>query len=176
MDRVAAAAPAGIVRRRAVPAGIVRRAHRRANKLAKALEGVASVEINAEKPRKGAFVITANGKTVVELLDMPRPFPKLKALVRGRTEVHGSRRRRGDVRRSAWTRRRRGDVRDSGGTRRRRGDVRGSGGTRRRRGDAADRPWFQLGGSRRGGSSVFPPRTCPQDMEQVAKDTIAALN
>ena len=38
-------------------------------------------EINPEKPRKGAFVITSPaGKTLLELLDMPRPFTKLKAL------------------------------------------------------------------------------------------------
>lgn len=36
--------------------------------------------INAEKPRKGCFEIVANGVTVVSLLDMPRPFTKLKAL------------------------------------------------------------------------------------------------
>ena len=38
------------------------------------------VVINNEKPRKGAFVITVKGKKIIELLDMPRPFTKLKAL------------------------------------------------------------------------------------------------
>lgn len=40
------------------------------------------VTINKEKPRKGAFVVTVVGadKPVVQLLDMPRPFSKLKAL------------------------------------------------------------------------------------------------
>ena len=39
-----------------------------------------TVEVNKEKPRKGAFVVTVGGKTVLELLDMKRPFPALKAL------------------------------------------------------------------------------------------------
>ena len=39
-----------------------------------------SVTVNAEKPRKGAFVISVNGTPVVELLNLARPFPKLKAL------------------------------------------------------------------------------------------------
>ena len=39
-----------------------------------------TVEGNKEKPRKGAFVVTVGGKTVLELLDMKRPFPALKAL------------------------------------------------------------------------------------------------
>ena len=38
------------------------------------------VAINNEKPRKGAFVITVKGKKIIELLDMARPFTKLKAL------------------------------------------------------------------------------------------------
>jgi hypothetical protein len=39
-----------------------------------------------DKPRKGAFVLTAtkegeaDGKTFLNLLDMPRPFTKLKAI------------------------------------------------------------------------------------------------
>jgi hypothetical protein len=36
--------------------------------------------VNLGKPRKGAFVVKTATKTVVELLAMPRPFPKLKAL------------------------------------------------------------------------------------------------
>ena len=36
--------------------------------------------MNLGKPRKGAFVVKTAKKTVVELLAMPRPFPKLKAL------------------------------------------------------------------------------------------------
>jgi hypothetical protein len=38
--------------------------------------------VNAEKPRKGSFVVTIEGRDepVVELLSMPRPFTKLKAL------------------------------------------------------------------------------------------------
>ena len=40
------------------------------------------VEVNAVKPRKGAFVLTAihggEEKVVLELLDMPRPFTKMK--------------------------------------------------------------------------------------------------
>ncbi len=62
------------------------------------------VSINAEKPRKGAFVITlscpAAGKAaaresvIVNLLDMPRPFKKLReadveALVRAGIESFG---------------------------------------------------------------------------------------
>jgi len=42
-------------------------------------EGV-HVERNTEKPRKGTFEVVANGKTVVSLEAMPRPFAKLKAL------------------------------------------------------------------------------------------------
>ena len=55
----------------------------RAAKLEKALKDAGySVSINPEKPRKGAFVVTVDGsdKPAVELLDMPRPFTKLKAL------------------------------------------------------------------------------------------------
>ena len=36
--------------------------------------------MNLGRPRKGAFVVRTAKKTVVELLAMPRPFPKLKAL------------------------------------------------------------------------------------------------
>lgn len=43
------------------------------------MEG-ASVSINTEKPRKGAFEVRCGGQTFVSLLDMPRPFTKLKAL------------------------------------------------------------------------------------------------
>lgn len=32
------------------------------------------------KPRKGCFVVKTEKKTVVELLNLARPFPKLKAL------------------------------------------------------------------------------------------------
>ena len=39
------------------------------------------IKINEEKPRKGCFEISVEGKgTVLSLLDMPRPFTKLKAL------------------------------------------------------------------------------------------------
>ena len=40
----------------------------------------AQIQVNEEKPRKGCFEISVNGKTVLSLLDMPRPFTKLKAL------------------------------------------------------------------------------------------------
>ena len=39
-----------------------------------------TVEVNKEKPRKGAFVVSVGDTKVVELLDMKRPFPALKAL------------------------------------------------------------------------------------------------
>ena len=41
-----------------------------------------TVAINAEKPRKGAFVVSKQGssKPLLELLNMARPFTKLKAL------------------------------------------------------------------------------------------------
>ena len=53
----------------------------RAEKVSKVLQSAGyKVTINAEKPRKGAFVVTAGGKKLIELLDMPRPFAKLKAL------------------------------------------------------------------------------------------------
>ena len=43
------------------------------------------VEINKVKPRKGAFVVSAKVGTIkpvtlLELIDMPRPFTKLKAV------------------------------------------------------------------------------------------------
>ena len=38
------------------------------------------MSVNLAKPRKGAFVVKTAKSTVVELLNMPRPFPKLKAL------------------------------------------------------------------------------------------------
>ena len=45
------------------------------------------ITINAEKPRKGSFVVTVfrsgdddEGTKVIELLDLPRPFKKLKDL------------------------------------------------------------------------------------------------
>lgn len=39
-----------------------------------------TVECNTEKPRKGCFVVKCGDEIVVELLNMPRPFAKLKAL------------------------------------------------------------------------------------------------
>jgi len=38
------------------------------------------VKINPEKPRKGSFVITVESEEnpLIELLDMPRPFKKLR--------------------------------------------------------------------------------------------------
>jgi hypothetical protein len=36
------------------------------------------VAINESKPRKGAFVVSLGSKTVIELLNMPRPFTKLR--------------------------------------------------------------------------------------------------
>lgn len=39
------------------------------------------MNINPEKPRKGCFEVRGpGGKVFVSLLDMPRPFTKLKAL------------------------------------------------------------------------------------------------
>ena len=38
------------------------------------------MKINEEKPRKGCFEVSVNGNAVLSLLDMPRPFTKLKAL------------------------------------------------------------------------------------------------
>ncbi|BDA49844.1 hypothetical protein COCOBI_14-4640 [Coccomyxa sp. Obi] len=56
-----------------------------ATKLEKAVKEAvpdAVVSINPEKPRKGCFEVRdADGtKTYISLLDMPRPFTKLKAL------------------------------------------------------------------------------------------------
>lgn len=47
----------------------------------KELDGY-EVVINNTKPRKGCFEVTVSGvdDPVVSLLDMPRPFSKLKAL------------------------------------------------------------------------------------------------
>jgi len=49
--------------------------------------GFTNIEINKEKPRKGCFVVNVSmvegvSKTsaVIELLDMPRPFTKLREL------------------------------------------------------------------------------------------------
>ena len=36
--------------------------------------------VNEEKPRKGCFEVSVNGSATLSLLDMPRPFAKLKAL------------------------------------------------------------------------------------------------
>jgi hypothetical protein len=57
----------------------------RAGKVEKALkEAGFTVTINATKPRKGSFVITRGegeeAEKVVELLDLPRPFTKLRNL------------------------------------------------------------------------------------------------
>lgn len=43
---------------------------------------MAKVEINKEKPTRGSFVVRVDGvdKPVVELTDLKRPFPALKAL------------------------------------------------------------------------------------------------
>ena len=38
------------------------------------------MSVNEDKPRKGCFEVRAKGTKVVSLLDMPRPFTKLKAL------------------------------------------------------------------------------------------------
>lgn len=46
----------------------------------KAAFPAATITINAEKPRKGAFEVKVNGEVNLSLLDMPRPFAKLKAL------------------------------------------------------------------------------------------------
>ena len=49
----------------------------RAAAIEKALAGHAVVKVNGEKPRKGCFEVRVNGKAVISLLDMPRPFPKV---------------------------------------------------------------------------------------------------
>ena len=38
-----------------------------------------TVAHNLQPPRKGSFVVTVKGKEIVNLLDMPRPFTKLRA-------------------------------------------------------------------------------------------------
>jgi hypothetical protein len=38
------------------------------------------VTVNAEKPRKGAFVVSSGDKKFIEFLDMPRPFTMLKVV------------------------------------------------------------------------------------------------
>ena len=45
-----------------------------------AADGAIVVTINPEKPRKGCFEVRVGDKAVVSLLDLPRPFLKLKAL------------------------------------------------------------------------------------------------
>ena len=39
-----------------------------------------TVTINPEKPRKGCFEVKVGDEIILSLLDMPRPFLKLKAL------------------------------------------------------------------------------------------------
>ena len=53
----------------------------RAEKVAAVLKkaGLIAV-INDVKPRKGAFCVTIGSKKVIELLDLPRPFTKLKSM------------------------------------------------------------------------------------------------
>ncbi len=53
----------------------------RALKIKNALED-ANVVVNEEKPRKGSFVITIEGEStpIIELLNLTRPFTKLKEL------------------------------------------------------------------------------------------------
>lgn len=46
----------------------------------KAAKPGASVVVNEEKPRKGAFEVKVGDKVVVSLLNLPRPFAKLRAL------------------------------------------------------------------------------------------------
>lgn len=44
--------------------------------------------INDKKPRMGCFVVTLNGKKIIELLDMTNPFDELKAMdVEGVTQA-----------------------------------------------------------------------------------------
>jgi hypothetical protein len=43
------------------------------------LEGKAMV-VMKEKPGRGNFIVRVNGKAIVELIGMKRPFPELKAL------------------------------------------------------------------------------------------------
>jgi len=54
------------------------RAEKLSNNLKK--EGGFSVVINEQKPRKGCFEVKMGSKIFLSLLDMPRPFTKLKAL------------------------------------------------------------------------------------------------
>ena len=54
-------------------------------KALRAEESNVEVVINAQRPRRGSFVLTAaregkEEKVFLELLDMPRPFTKLKAV------------------------------------------------------------------------------------------------
>ncbi|KAJ1445702.1 hypothetical protein M885DRAFT_578772 [Pelagophyceae sp. CCMP2097] len=48
--------------------------------LVAALKGKATVSVNADKPRKGAFVVSVGEAKIVDLVDMKRPFTALKAL------------------------------------------------------------------------------------------------
>ena len=56
----------------------------KSSKVEKALKdaGYSNIEINKEKPRKGSFVVRVEGSTkpLIELLDLPRPFTKLRDL------------------------------------------------------------------------------------------------
>lgn len=68
-----------------ISAGVLRRGvfKTKAGKIEKACKDAGfTVTINATKPRKGAFVVTVEGQDspVVNLLDMPRPFTKLRGL------------------------------------------------------------------------------------------------
>ncbi|KAJ1630008.1 hypothetical protein T492DRAFT_593304, partial [Pavlovales sp. CCMP2436] len=59
----------------------------RATALEKSLASEATVVVNSDKPRKGCFEVTLRGEDgtqqgepIISLLDMARPFTKLKAL------------------------------------------------------------------------------------------------
>lgn len=54
---------------------------RSAKRIADELKGEATVLVNEPaKPRKGCFVVTVKGSTVVSLEGLPRPFTKLREL------------------------------------------------------------------------------------------------
>ena len=70
--------PCALVDSRSRP--VCRRRATKLEALVKAGFPGAKITINEEKPRKGCFEVTVNGDVTLSLLDMPRPFPKLKAL------------------------------------------------------------------------------------------------
>ncbi|EDQ86497.1 uncharacterized protein MONBRDRAFT_28163 [Monosiga brevicollis MX1] len=58
--------------------GVFKRSAAKLETLVKDQHPDAQIVFNSEKPRRGCFEVTVNGNVVVSLLEMPRPFKKLR--------------------------------------------------------------------------------------------------